>query len=253
MEIIIDNMVVNYEKSGQGQPVILMHGWGQNLEMMYSIVNNLSNSYLVYNIDLPGFGYSDEPSYPYTVSDYVEFLKNFIEINKIINPIIIGHSFGCRIALKYAAFNENVDRMILTGAAGLKSKKNILYYFRIYLFKFFRNFKNFPFIKHYVNEYIENSGSEDYRNSSPMMKEVLKNAINEDAQPYLNNIKVPVLLIFGSEDDATPIWMGEVLNKEIKQSKLIIYDGASHYAYLERNDDFSRDTNNFLKEGIIND
>jgi pimeloyl-ACP methyl ester carboxylesterase len=250
VEINVNNLVINYKKSGHGQPVILMHGWGQNLEMMYTIENNLVDNYTVYNIDLPGFGYSDEPDYPYTISDYVAFLKEFIRLNKIDNPIIIAHSFGCRIALKYASENDNLDCMILTGAAGLKSKKTLLYYLRVSFYKIVKKFKNFPFIKYYIQEYMDNSGSEDYKNSSPIMKEVLKNTINEDLEPILDKVKVPTLLIFGSEDDATPLWMGEILNNKIAHSKLIVYPNASHYAYLERSEDFKNDCNQFLKEGL---
>ncbi|MDF9866974.1 pimeloyl-ACP methyl ester carboxylesterase [Bacilli bacterium PM5-3] len=249
MEIVIDNMVINYEKVGHGQPVIVMHGWQQNLEMMYSIVGALSDQYEVYNIDLPGHGQSDEPLTPYTIDDYTTFLEKFIVENNIVNPIIIGHSFGCRIAIRYASRNENLDKMILTGAAGIMPKRTILYYFKIYTYKFFKLFKDVPFIKHYIQEMIDNGGSEDYKNSSPIMKEVLKNTVNFDLTPYLTEVNVPTLLIFGSNDDATPVWMGKIMNARISDSKLIIYEGCSHYAYLERIEDFNRDMLNFLKDG----
>lgn len=253
MEIIVNKVVINYEKIGHGKPVIVMHGWGQNLEMMYSIVNNLKDDYLVYNIDLPGFGQSDEPSFPYTLDDYELFLEEFIKQNKIIDPIIVGHSFGCRIALKYAAKNNNLDRLILTGAAGIKDRYGLVYYFKIYIYKFFKLFKDVPFVRHYIQEMIENSGSEDYRNSSPIMKEVLKHTVSEDLTDILEKVKVPTLLIYGSKDDATPLWMGELMNRKISDSKLIVYEGASHFAYLEQKDRFNKDVNEFLKEGEVND
>jgi len=139
--------------------------------------------------------------------------------------------------------------MVLTGAAGIMPKRSFLYYFRIYTYKFFKLFKDVPFVKHYVREMIDNGGSEDYRNSSPIMKEVVKNTVNTDLTPYLEEIKVPTLLIFGSNDTATPLWMGKLMEEKIKKSKLIVYEGASHYAYLERITDFNRDMLEFLKEG----
>ena len=252
MEIIIDNMVINYEKVGQGQPVIVMHGWGQNLEMMYSVVAGLKDNYEVYNIDLPGFGHSDEPGKPYTIDDYTSFLEEFIKLNDIENPIMVGHSFGCRVAIKYAAKNDNLNKLVMTGAAGIMDRHSLIYYFKIYTYKFFKLFKNVPFVKHYIQEMIDNGGSEDYKNSSPIMKEVLKNTVNEDLTPYLAEISVPTLLIFGSKDDATPLWMGHIMDKDIPNSKLIVYDGCSHYAYLERINDFNKDMNHFLKEGDHN-
>ncbi|MDL2211891.1 alpha/beta hydrolase [Erysipelotrichaceae bacterium OttesenSCG-928-M19] len=250
MEINIDNIVINYEKVGHGQPVIVMHGWGQNLEMMYSIVTALKDNFEVYNIDLPGFGQSDEPKYPYTIDDYTNFLEEFIKLNDIENPIIIGHSFGCRIAIKYAARNDNLKEMILTGAAGVMDRKTFLYYFRIYTYKFIKLFKDVPFIKHYIREAMENRGSEDYKNSSPIMKEVLKNTVNENLTPYLNEIKVRTLLVFGSKDDQTPLWMGQLMNEKINDSELIVYEGCSHYAYLEKIEQFNEDMLRFIKEGV---
>lgn len=253
MEIIVNNVVINYEKVGHGEPVIVMHGWDQNLEMMYSIVNNLKENYLVYNIDLPGFGQSDEPAFSYTLDDYELFLEEFIKQNKIVNPILVGHSFGCRIAIKYAIKNDNLNKLILTGAAGIKDRFSIVRAFKIYVYKFFKLFKDVPFVRHYIQEMMDNSGSEDYRNSSPIMKGVLKNTINEDLLNVLEKIKVPTLLIFGSKDDATPLWMGETMNKEIVDSKLIVYEGATHFAYLEQKDRFNKDVNDFLRDGEIND
>lgn len=249
MEVNIKDMVINYEVEGQGQPVIVMHGWGQNLEMMYSVVSSLETNYKVFNIDLPGFGQSDEPPRPYSIDDYTDFLEDFVKINNIENPIIIGHSFGCRIAIKYAARQNKISKMVLTGAAGIIPKRSIFYYIRVYTYKFFKLFRNVYFIKHYIQEMMESGGSEDYRNSSPVMKEVLKLSVNEDLTPCLSKIKVPTLLVFGSEDDATPVWMGKVMNEKIEDSKLVIYDGCSHYAYLEKQSDFNNDMNDFLEGG----
>jgi pimeloyl-ACP methyl ester carboxylesterase len=252
MEIKINDIIINYEQQGAGHPVIVMHGWGQNLEMMYSVVNSLKDNYLVYNIDLPGFGYSDEPNFPYTISDYQCFLEEFIKVNKIVDPIIIGHSFGCRIAIKYAAHNDNVKALILTGAAGIAPKRSIFYYLRVYSYKFFKLFKDVPFIKHYIQEMISNSGSEDYKNSSPIMKEVLKNTVNEDLSPYLSKIKVPTLLVFGSKDDATPLWMGQQMKRDIPNAKLIVYEKLSHYAYVENSVRFKGDMDSFLGKDVFN-
>ena len=251
MEIVIDDIVINYEKVGSGQPVIVMHGWGQNLEMMYSIVGALKDNYQVFNIDLPGHGQSDEPLSPYTIDDYTTFLEEFIAKNQIEQPIIVGHSFGCRIAIRYASRNDNLKKLVLTGAAGIMPKRSIIYYFRVYVYKFFKLFKDVPFVKHYIREMMESGGSEDYRNSSPIMKEVLKNTVNTDLTPYLKDVKVPTLLIYGSKDDATPLWMGKVMEAEIKEARLIVYEGCSHYAYLERIEDFNHDMLTFLKDGEI--
>lgn len=248
MNLNIKDMYINYEKSGTGPDVILMHGWGQNVKMMFNITEALNDQYTCYNIDLPGFGESDEPEFAYTISDYVSFLEEFIIINNIQNPIIIGHSFGCRIAIKYSV-NNDVKAMVLTGAAGVMPKRGLNYYSKVYTYKLFKNFKDTPFIKHYVREMMDNSGSDDYRNSSPVLKGILRNTVNEDLTQYLGLIDEPVLLVFGSDDDATPLWMGKVMEKEMRNAQLIIYNKASHYAYIEQSERFNNDIKTFL-EGI---
>lgn len=250
MEIQLNDVLVNYERVGSGKPVIVMHGWGQNLEMMYSIVAGLKDEYEVFNVDLPGFGQSDEPPYPYTIDDYADLLEEFIKANNIEMPIIIGHSFGCRVAIKYASRANKVTKMVLTGAAGIQPKRSVLYYVSVYSYKFIKLFKNVPFVKHYIREAMDNRGSDDYRNSTGVMKEVLKNTVNEDLTPCLEKIKVPVLLVFGSKDDATPIWMGKIMEREMADAKLVIYENCSHYAYLEEQTRFNTDMINFLKEGV---
>lgn len=250
LDIKVNGTNIHYEVSGEGQPVILMHGWGQNLEMMSLISGDLDTDYCVYNLDLPGFGSSEEPPTAFTIGDYKKTLEEFIKENKIENPIIIGHSFGCRIAIKYASSNDNVKAMVLTGAAGIKDKKSLSYHVKVKSYKFFKRFKDVPFIKHYVREMMNNSGSPDYRNSSFIMKEVLKNAVNEDLQPLLEKIEVPVLLVFGSKDDATPLWMGKIMKDKIPNSKLLVYEGASHFAYFEKAKDFNKDVRKFLKEDV---
>lgn len=250
MELEINDIIINYEVAGEGQPVILMHGWGQNISMMQPISDYLDNKYQVYNIDLPGFGESDEPPFAYTIDNYVLMLKEFIQLNNIVDPIIIGHSFGCRIALKYSVSSTNLKALILTGAAGIIDKKSLSYYFKVYTYKFFKLFKNVWFVKHYVEDMMSRSGSSDYQNSSDVMKGVLRNAVNEDLTPILRNIETPTLLVFGSEDDATPLWMGELMNKYIKNSKLVVFQGLSHYAYYEDQTRFNNEMTLFLESEV---
>ncbi|MGL4383105.1 MAG: alpha/beta fold hydrolase [Bacilli bacterium] len=247
MKILINEIKINYRVSGQGQPVILMHGWGQNIEMMSSIQDCLEHQYLVYNIDLPGFGQSEELNENLSIDGYVQILKQFIQQQEITNPILIGHSFGCRIALKYAT-QYQTKAMVLTGAAGIKDRYSPLYYIRVYFYKFFKLFKDVPFVKHYVLEMMNNAGSSDYRNSSANLKEVLKNAVNTDLTEILQNVKCQVLLIFGSKDQATPVWMGSIMEKLIPQAKLIVYEDMTHYAYLENKEKFCEDVHLFLKD-----
>ncbi len=90
------------EPDRSGQAVVCLHGWGQNTEMMQFIQDYLSARFRVINLDFPGFGQSAEPDRGYSVDDYALWLHDLLESLHVDNPILIGHSFGCRVALVYA-------------------------------------------------------------------------------------------------------------------------------------------------------
>ena len=71
-----DNIKINYKDYGKkdSEAIVYLHGWGQNIEMMKPLGDNLSDHYRVTIIDLPGFGLSSEPDYAYTIFEYANIL-----------------------------------------------------------------------------------------------------------------------------------------------------------------------------------
>lgn len=243
--IKLKDLNVYYEKSGkQGKDVILLHGWGQNTEMMDYIAQFLKEHFVVYNLDLPGFGKSDEPKSAYSIDDYVELLKEFVDLNKIDNPILIGHSFGCRIALLYA-YKYPVRKMALTGAAGIVAPHDLNWYLKVYSYKAAKLLLK-PF-KGLSEKLKANAGSSDYKNATEVMKATLVKAVNFDISPYLKDIKPETLLVFGRNDEATPVWMGEKMEKELQNGTLVIFENDDHYAYFHQGDRFNRVLDAFLR------
>ena len=114
MKINVKDVEINYIQYGEGKDIILLHGWGQNIEMMKPIGDRLSNKFKITVIDLPGFkGLTKEPPYAWTLTNYSEMLEEFLEKLDIHKPIIIGHSFGGRLAIRYSA-NHPVEKVVLT-------------------------------------------------------------------------------------------------------------------------------------------
>ena len=111
----INNVKINYKQYGKGEDVVLLHGWGQNIEMMKPLGDHLCDHYRVTIIDLPGFGLSKEPVYAYTIFDYTETVHELLKELKITNPIMMGHSFGGRIAIVYAS-KYKVSKLVLFGS-----------------------------------------------------------------------------------------------------------------------------------------
>lgn len=241
MQVInIDGLNVAYEVSGNGpRPVILMHGWGcssQTVKVLEQACADVSTT--VYNIDLPGFGLSEEPLLPWSVYDYCSFIETFVSKVGITNPpVLVGHSFGGRIAIIYGSRNAT-DRLILVDAAGVKPRRGFKYYFKVYSFKTVR--KVLPYIagreraSAIIERYRSKAGSSDYRNSTPMMRAIMSLAVNEDLRYLMPSIKAPTLLIWGSNDTATPIGDAKMMEKLIPDAGLVSYDGCGHYSFLER-------------------
>ena len=103
MKIKVKDININYIQYGEGKDIILLHGWGQNIEMMQPLGNPLSKKYRITIIDFPGFGDSEEPKSAWTMYDYAMLIEELVEKLKIKKPIIMGHSFGGRVAIRYSA------------------------------------------------------------------------------------------------------------------------------------------------------
>ena len=241
----IKDVYVNFIQYGNksGKNIVLLHGWGQNIEMMDPIGKRLQKDFYITIIDSPGFGKSSEPTYGYTVYDYFEIVDELLRKLKIKNPIMIGHSFGGRISIIYAA-KRGVEKLVLLASPFKRSvKKNT---FKIKLLKFL---KKVPVVKELESYMKTKIGSRDYRNATPIMRLILVNTVNEDLTEYLKQIESPTLLIWGDLDTEAPLEDAKYAETIMKDAGLIIYQGATHYAYLERINEVINVLNVFLKEG----
>lgn len=228
---------VHVEKKGHGPAVVLLHGWGQNLYMMKFLQDHLQTRFTVLNLDLPGFGKSEEPPVSWSIKEYAAFLHCLLEEEGIQNPILIAHSFGARIAICYAA-SYGCRKLILTGAAGILPKRGMKYYLKVHAYKICKKLA----LK-------ISMGSEDYQKASSVMKGVLVKAVNENLEPFLLRIRCETLLVWGEKDEQTPLWMGKKMEQLIPCASLIIFRKEGHFAYFYQSLRFQRVVDAFLEEG----
>ena len=198
-----------------------------------------SQDFNVYAPDLKGFGDNSAMEYPYSLDDYVNDVKRYIKEKGLVKPNIIAHSFGARIAIKLAAQNPNVfDKIVLTGAAGLKPKRSAKYYVKTCVFKILKLIA--------PKEKLSFFYSKDYNSLSPVMKRSFCMIVKEHLNGYLARIENPTLLVFGSCDKETPLYMAEKLQKGIKGSTLKVINGAGHFAFVDKPIRFSMEVRDFL-------
>ena len=105
---------VDYGKNIKGT-IVLLHGWGQNIQMMDMLGHPFESEFRIIILDLPGFGESKEPPSFWGVTEYTSFLHDFLTKLKVSNPILIGHSFGGRIAINYAS-RFKTEKVVLLSA-----------------------------------------------------------------------------------------------------------------------------------------
>jgi len=236
----IKGLDINYIQYGSedGKDIVLLHGWGQNIEMMKPLGDKLPN-YHITIIDFPGFGESDEPSNSLTIYDYVDILEEFLEDINIYDPVVMGHSFGGRVAIVYASRNT-VEKLVLFGSPCIRHERKSV---KEKVLKTIKKLPGMDLIGEYAKKYI---GSDDYRNASPVMRETLVNVINEDLSGCAKKIECPTLLIWGTNDTAAPIEEARELESILVDGGLVELPGLSHYAYLEALPQVINILNNFL-------
>lgn len=226
MRITVKDTEVNYIQYGKGKDIILLHGWGQNIEMMKPLGDKLEDKYRITIIDFPGFGDSPEPKEVFKVDDYCEVVEELVKTLKIKKPTLVGHSFGGRVSIMFASRNE-VDKLILFGSPCFHKEEKSL------KLQALRTLKKVPGINKLEGFAKKHIGSRDYKNASEMMRKILVEVINEDLEEYARKIKCPTLLMWGDNDLEVSVEDARKMEKIIDDAALIVFPNSSHYAYLE--------------------
>ena len=239
------NITYRYHIAKSEAVTLLLHGWGGNLNSFRGLENELAeNDQSVLTLDFPGFGGSDMPKESFTLDDYYKIVLELIQKLNIKKLNIVAHSFGGRIALLLASKNANlVHKLVLVDSAGLKPKYSFAKSFKIFHYKFLKKLKNAGIIKRDLSGY----GSSDYRAMPDELKPVFNNIVKTDLTYTLKRISCSTLIVWGKDDTSTPYYMAKKLNKGIKDSAIITFDGG-HFAYLQNSNKFLIIVNNFIKE-----
>lgn len=249
----IDGININYEKKGEGEFVLFLHGWGSNIKLWQGLMDTVAPKYTALALDMPGFGESDEPKEPWNVDNYVDFVLKFVDLFKPESLVLVGHSFGGRVIIKMLnrELPFEVKKIILIDAAGIKPKKTLKQKISLLTYKTGRKIMETKPLKAMFPDAVENMrkkrGSADYNSATPIMRQTLVKVVNEDLTELLPNIKASSLLIWGTNDTATPLSDGEKMEKLIPDAGLVKVQGAGHYSFLEAPELVSRVVKSFLK------
>jgi pimeloyl-ACP methyl ester carboxylesterase len=234
--------------AGSGPPVLVLPGWDASIEAVYPIIAGLSPVATVHALDLPGFGQSDLPPEPWGVEDYQAFVAAFMDALSIDAPTIVGHSNGGRIAIRMAATEPGrASRLVLVDAAGIRPKRTLRWYRRVGMAKigkYAARFLGSPG-ERLRTRLVGRAASADYLAAGEMRPTLVK-LVNADLRPFMPAIKVPTLLVWGSEDSDTPVATAQEMERLIPDAGLVVLEGAGHFSYLDQPARFARIVSHFI-------
>ena len=247
MNIEIDGYNINYKITGDGEgTAVMLQGWGTTMEMYDSVAATISDRIRFIQLDLPGFGGSDEPREPWSVADFSNFFCRFMEALGVKKATLIGHSYGGRMIIDLATRDSipfEIDKIVLIDSAGIMPQRSAKQKARIRVYKMIKKiadieliYKLFPEL---IDEWRSRQGSADYRAASPMMRQCLVRAVNEDMTERLPRIRQEVLLVWGDKDTATPISDAKKMEALIPNAGLCLLEGCGHYSFLEQPGQFA--------------
>lgn len=237
----IDEIPVNYIDEGEGEVVLLLHGWGANITLYRGIIDILKQGKRVIALDMPGFGKTPEPPVPWCVDDYVDFVLHFINTFSLKKLSVVVHSFGGRVFFKMNARKDlpfSIERAVLIDSAGILPKKSFRQKVSLKCYKIGRAFMSTKVMHFLYPDAVENMrrsrGSSDYNSATPLMRATLVKVVNEDLEPLIGRVQCPTLLIWGDLDTATPIADAKRMEELIVDAGLVVCEGAGHFSFAEQ-------------------
>ena len=233
--------------------LVFLHGWAGQWQSWRPIIERLKYDFSILAPDLPGFG-KNKLTGPFTISDYADYISNLLKKERISKAVVIGHSFGGAVAIKFAVNNsEKISGLVLVDSPGIRQqnfrlktkilpavlgKKLIL---NSPLAKFFPRlrllyYRLFGLTK---SDYFAALGNEN-------LQKTLSLVLKENLYHDLPKIKTPTLIIWGEKDWETPLFSGKKIKQLIKNSQLIIFPNAGHFSYLDEQEKFCQELSKFI-------
>lgn len=236
MQKVIGGQLINYEVVGEQnkKDLLILHGWGGSLQEWQGIAENLSQKYRVWSLDFPGFGGSPKPANDWGIYEYANFVKDFIQEFKIKDPMVMGHSFGGRVAVLLDA-----KKLILVDAAGVRIKtlKSTLTSIAFDVLG--------PFKKYIPQNFKHIFGSADYK-SAGSMRQIFVKVVNQDLAREMSEVKCPTVIIWGEKDWMLPISQAREIKKLIRDSMIRVVWGGDHWPHLSKPKEFLEILNEYI-------
>lgn len=215
-----------------GDAVLFLHGWGGGLCSFAGAFRQVSD----WGMNCVNFAFPKLVPADWGIYDYAALVGEFLKRGGIKRPIVVGHSFGGRVATVLAAQGV-CGKLVLVDAAGMKPKFSLRKKMRIAAYK--RAVK--------AGKPLDGFGSMDYNTVVPEMRPVFVRVVNTHLEKLLPFVKCDTLVFWGRADKETPLYMAKRLHRGIQNSRLTVVDGG-HYSYIDCPFAFFRELKTFITE-----
>lgn len=233
--------------------VVVLHGWGASIDAVGSILAGLRDRVELIAVDLPGFGESDMVPAAWGNADYANLVIRLADQLNLDTFALVGHSRGAAISVVLASdpkTSGRIERMVLTGAAGIKPRRRAAYYGKVGMAKAGRviGAVGGSAGKQVQQKIRERAASADWLAAPEALRGTLRNVLADDISDRLPHVKAPTLLIWGPDDEDTPLWMGQQMERDIPGAGLVVLRSGGHFAYAERAAEFNVIAAHFLTQ-----
>lgn len=238
-EALLDGTPMRYLTAGEGdENIVLLQGWATDHKVYALIITELAKKYRVIFPLLPGFGGEREPKEAMSVSDYADLVDRLLRSLDISNADFFCHSYGGRIFFKLSASEDTftkANKVILCDVAGIMPKRSAREKFKAKFFKLRRRIYSNAVIRFLyptlLDELNAKSGSEDYRNATPIMRRTLVLSVNEDLRGLIPSVKASTLIMWGKNDDAVPLSDAYFIESAIPGSAVVVFEKSGHFPF----------------------
>lgn len=244
----VDGTTIHYETAGEGFPLVLLHGIGSNSRSWRRQIDALSRNFKVIAWDAPGYGQSSDPTGKPSMRFYADCLRGLLDVLQLKRIFLLGHSTGGVIAQEFYRMNsEYVRALILADTRYVGSQSTLQGRLNM-----IRTMTPAQLAAERAPQLLSSAAPADLVHEvtsimaevRPAGYEFAATALAEcDTRDVLRNLRVPTLLIWGSEDEITPLW-----EEAPRGARLEIIPGAGHICYIEQPDKFNAIVREFLSE-----
>ncbi len=238
MQVVVNNLLTNFSEAGTGKRIMLfLHGWGDSESSFTALARDLTDhtDYRAVLLDLPGFGGTQAPSKPWGLDDYANFVAAFIAKKNLKPEVIVGHSNGGAIAIKGIAHNTlSAEKLVLIGSAGIRNPSLRKKALQMVSIPAKLALKVAPkSTQRKIRGRLYSAIGSDYL-IAEHLQETFKKVVSTDIRDDAAQLRLPVLLIYGENDTATPPEYGQLLHELIPESRLQLIPLAGHFVHQEQ-------------------